>query len=88
MDLLGGSQPDSETLPAASTNGVTSSAHRVPGTARVIWALVARNQAYDVNRMLDQIQMHHSDLWKEFVRLHQADRALWKKVDSKFKKIV
>src|SRR4029453_16159142 len=35
MGLLGGSQPDSETLPAASTNGVTSSAHRVPGTARL-----------------------------------------------------
>lgn len=55
--------------------------------ARVIWALVARNQAYDVNRMLNQIQIHHADLWKEFVRLHQADGALWKKVDSKFKKI-
>jgi transposase len=55
--------------------------------ARVIWALVARNQEYDVNRMLHQIQIHHADFWNEFVRLHQADRALWKKVDSKFKNI-
>jgi transposase len=55
--------------------------------ARVIWALVARNQIYDVNRMLDQIQIHHAALWKTFVRLHQDDRALWKTVDSRYKKI-
>jgi transposase len=55
--------------------------------ARVIWALVAKNQAYDLNHMLDQIQIHHADLWKTFVRLHQNDQKLWKKVDSNYKKI-
>jgi len=55
--------------------------------ARVIWALVARNQTYNVNRMLKQIRIHHADLWKTFVDQHQADRALWKNVDPEHKKI-
>lgn len=48
--------------------------------ARVIWALVAHNRSYDVNHMIQQIRMHHSELWKTFVRLHQNDSALWKNV--------
>ena len=55
--------------------------------AHVIWALVARNQMYDVNRMIEQIRIHHAGLWKTFVRQHKENRALWKKVDPKLKKI-
>lgn len=55
--------------------------------AHVIWALVARNQMYDVNRMIEQIRIHHAGLWKTFVRQHKDNRALWKKVDPKLKKI-
>jgi transposase len=55
--------------------------------ARVIWALVAKNRAYDVNLMIGQIQIHHSELWKTFVRLHQNNKALWKNVDPKYKKV-
>ena len=55
--------------------------------ARVIWALVTRNQMYDVNRMIEQIRIHHAGLWKDFVRQHKENGALWKKVDSKLKKI-
>jgi hypothetical protein len=54
--------------------------------AHVIWALVARNQMYDVNRMIQQIRIHHAGLWKTFVRQHQENRALWKKVDPELKK--
>ena len=55
--------------------------------SHVIWALVARNQMYDVNRMIEQIRLHHAGLWKTFVRQHKDNRALWKKVDPKLKKI-
>lgn len=55
--------------------------------AHVIWALVARNQMYDVNRMIEQIRIHHAGLWKTFVRQHKENRALWKNVDPKLKKI-
>ena len=55
--------------------------------AHVIWALVARNQMYDVNRMIEQIRIHQAGLWKTFVRQHKDNRALWKKVDPKLKKI-
>lgn len=55
--------------------------------ARVSWALVAKNQIYDVNLMIDQIKIHHADLWKTFVRLHQDKASLWKKVERKQKKI-
>jgi transposase len=55
--------------------------------ARVAWALIAKNQAYNVNLMIDQIQIHHADLWKTFVRLHQNNGTLWKKVELKHKKI-
>lgn len=55
--------------------------------ARVVWALVAKNKTYDVNHMLDQIKIHHADLWKTFVRLNQDDSKLWKNVDSRYKKI-
>ena len=55
--------------------------------ARVAWALVAHNQTYDVNLMIEQIQIHHANLWKTFVRLHQTNDMLWKKVDLKYKKI-
>jgi transposase len=55
--------------------------------ARVAWALVDRNQTYDVNRMIGQIQIHHAELWKTFVRLHQNNRSLWRKVAAKYKKV-
>lgn len=55
--------------------------------ARVAWSLVAQNQTYDVNRMIEQIQIHHPDLWKSFVRLHRNNGALWKNVDVKYRKI-
>jgi transposase len=55
--------------------------------ARVSWALVATNQTYDVNLMIAQIQIHHAELWKTFVRLHQNNGTLWKKVALKYKKI-
>jgi transposase len=55
--------------------------------ARVAWALVAKNQTYDVNLMIGQIQIHHAELWKTFVRLHQNNGTLWKKVELKYKKI-
>jgi transposase len=55
--------------------------------ARVAWALVAKNQTYDVNYMISQIQIHHAELWKTFVRLHQNNRTLWKTVEPKHKKI-
>ncbi len=55
--------------------------------ARVAWALVATNQNYDVNLMIAQIQIHHAELWKTFVRLHQNNGTLWKKVELKYKKI-
>ncbi len=55
--------------------------------ARVAWALVAKNQTYDLNLMIGQIQIHHADLWKTFVRLHQNNRMLWKNVEPKYKKI-
>jgi len=54
--------------------------------ARVIWALVAKNQTYDANHMLDQIKMHHAGLWKTFVRLNQDDTKLWKNVEPRHKK--
>lgn len=54
--------------------------------ARVLWSLVAKNQTYDVNRMVAQIQMHHAELWKTFRGLHKNDPRLWKKVDERFKK--
>jgi transposase len=55
--------------------------------SRVVWALVAKNEMYDVNLMIAQIQIHHADLWKTFVRLHQNNAALWKKVELRYKKI-
>ncbi len=55
--------------------------------ARVAWAMVVHNQTYDVNRMIEQVQIHHPELWKTFVRLHQNDDKLWKNVDPKYKKI-
>jgi transposase len=55
--------------------------------ARVAWALVAKNQTYDVNLMISQIQIHHAELWKTFVRLNLNNRTLWKKVSLKYKKI-
>lgn len=55
--------------------------------ARVAWALVATNQTYDVNLMISQIQIHHAELWKTFVRLHQNNGTLWKNVNLKYKKI-
>ncbi len=39
--------------------------------SRVAWALAAKNETYDVNRMLDQIRTHHGELWKTFVRLYR-----------------
>lgn len=54
--------------------------------ARVAWAIVATNQTYDVNLMLRQIQIHHTELWKTFVRLHQNNGTLWKNVNLKYKK--
>jgi len=54
--------------------------------ARVSWSLVAKDQLYDVNHMLDQIKIHHADLWKTFVRLHQDDQRLWKNVEPRHKK--
>jgi transposase len=55
--------------------------------ARVTWAMVAKNETYDVNRMLEQIRIHHADSWKTFVRLNQKNRRLWKKVRPDLKKI-
>jgi transposase len=55
--------------------------------ARVSWTLVAKNQLYDVNHMIDQIKIHHADLWKTFARLHQNDQRLWKNVELRHKKI-
>lgn len=55
--------------------------------ARVAWALVAKNQTYDLNLMIGQIQIHHAELWKTFVRLHQNNGTLWKNVEPKYKKI-
>ncbi len=55
--------------------------------AHVSWALVANNRTYDVNYMLDQIRIHHADLWKTFVRLHQNKKKLWKKVEPRHTKI-
>jgi len=55
--------------------------------ARVAWTLVSKNQAYDVNLMIAQIQIHHAELWKTFVCLHQNNGTLWKKVELKYKKI-
>ncbi len=54
--------------------------------ARVVWTLVAQNKEYDVNRMIEQIRVHHAELWKTFVRLHHEDRKLWKKVESRYLK--
>lgn len=54
--------------------------------ARVAWALVAHNKEYDVNRMIDQIRIHHVELWKTFVRLHRENRTLWKKVEPRYLK--
>jgi transposase len=55
--------------------------------ARVAWALATNNRTYDLNHMLDQIKIHHADLWKTFVRLHQDNKKLWKKVEPRYKKI-
>ena len=55
--------------------------------SRVLWALVARNETYDVNRMIYQIRIHHAELWKTFVRLHENNLTLWKNVKSEHKKI-
>jgi transposase len=55
--------------------------------AHVAWALVAKNQTYDVNYMVGQIQIHHAELWKTFVRLHENNGTLWKKVEIKYRKI-
>jgi len=55
--------------------------------ARVAWALVAHNRAYNVNLMIEQIQIHHAELWKTFIRLHRNNGTLWKKVDVKYKKV-
>lgn len=55
--------------------------------ARVLWALVAHDQTYDLNRMLEQIQIHHSRLWKTFVQEHTDHPKIWKKVDPKWRKI-
>jgi hypothetical protein len=48
--------------------------------ARVLWSMVAHNCPYDVNRMVEQIQIHHSDLWKTFVKEHAKAKKIWKKV--------
>lgn len=54
--------------------------------ARVLWALVAKDQLYDPNRMIEQIQIHHPALWKPFVLEHDQDHQLWKKIDLKWRK--
>lgn len=55
--------------------------------ARVAWALAAKNETYDVHRMLEQIERHHPGLWKTFVRLHQNDPKLAQKLQSWARKI-
>ena len=55
--------------------------------ARIIWTVVARNEAYDVNRMLHQIRIHHAGLWKTFVLLHKDHKKIWKKVNVEYRKI-
>lgn len=55
--------------------------------ARIGWTLVAKNQPYDVHKMLDQIRIHHAALWKTFVRLHQNDKKLWKNVSPDYRKV-
>ena len=55
--------------------------------SRVIWAVAARNEVYDVNRMLNQIRIHHARLWKTFVLLHKDDPKIWKKVNVEYRKI-
>lgn len=54
--------------------------------ARVLWSLVAHNCPYDGNRMLEQVQIHHSDLWKTFVKEQANAKKIWKKVDPKWRK--
>jgi transposase len=53
--------------------------------ARVLWSMVAHNCPYDVNRMLEQIQIHHSELWKTFVKEHAKAKKIWKKVAPKWR---
>jgi len=55
--------------------------------ARVAWALASKNEAYDLNRMLEQIERHHPGLWKTFVRLHENDPKLAQKLQPWARKI-
>lgn len=54
--------------------------------ARVLWSLVAHDQLYDPNRMLEQILIHHSQLWKTFLMEQAGHLKIWKKVDLKWRK--
>ncbi len=53
---------------------------------RVLWTMVAHDTPYDVNRMLEQIQIHHRELWKTFVKEHTNAKRIWKKVDTQWRK--
>lgn len=56
--------------------------------ARVLWTMVAHDTPYDVNRMLEQIQIHHAELWKTFVKQFANAPKIWKKVDPKWRKSI
>lgn len=55
--------------------------------ARVLWAVVAHNRIYDPNRMLEQIQIHHPDLWKTFLQERAQHSKIWRKIDPEWRKI-
>ena len=48
--------------------------------ARVAWALVAKNQTYDVNYMVGQIQIHHAELWKSVGQVEKRSLAEYEEV--------
>ena len=63
---------------------VCAAMHRM---ARLMYALVRTRKPYDVNRALEQVVLHHRELWITFLTHAQNNRKLWKGVDEKWRKI-
>lgn len=53
--------------------------------ARIMWTLTQTAKPYDVNHALEQIAIHHSGLWKTFLKEKSVHRHMWTKIEARWK---
>jgi transposase len=49
--------------------------------ARLLWAMVSAQAAYDPARAIANARHHHPELWKTFVQLSKTNKKLWKNLE-------